>query len=77
MNKVRRKKLWEAYELLGQAMSMIDEVKDDEESAFDNMPENLKESERGEAMQEYISSLEDISSTIEDQQNEIENIVSR
>ena len=33
-------------------------MKDDEEEKFDNMPEGLQESERGEAMQEAIEQLE-------------------
>ena len=33
-------------------------MKEDEEDKFDNMPEGLQESERGEAMQEAIEQLE-------------------
>ena len=33
-------------------------MKDEEEDKFDNMPEGLQESERGEAMQEAIEQLE-------------------
>lgn len=36
----------------------IECIKDEEEEAFDNFPESLQESERGEAMQEAISNLE-------------------
>lgn len=58
MNKLRRKQIAEAIDLIEQAMSILEQVKDDEQEAFDNMPESLQGSERGEAMEEYIYALE-------------------
>ena len=59
MNKLRRKQIAEAIELIEQAMSILEQVRDDEQEAFDNMPESLQGSERGEAMEEYIYTLEE------------------
>ena len=59
MNKQRRKRLAEAMELLQQAQEIIEEVRDEEQGAFDNLPEGLQYSERGEAMEEAISNLEE------------------
>ena len=51
MNKVRRKRLV-AVE------SELESIISEEQEAFDNMPENLQDSEKGEKMEEDISVLE-------------------
>lgn len=57
MNKVRRKRLSEALELISQAKDILEEVKDEEQEAFDNLPESFQYGERGDQMQEYIDSI--------------------
>lgn len=57
MNKVRRKRLSEALELISQAKDILEEVKDEEQEAFDNLPESFQYGERGDQMQEYIDSM--------------------
>ena len=52
MNKERRKKLQKVTELL-------DEVITDEQDAYDNLPEGIQESERGEAMEEGLDKLKE------------------
>lgn len=52
MNKVRRKRLSEALELISQAKDILEEVKDEEQEAFDNLPESFQYGERGDQMQE-------------------------
>jgi hypothetical protein len=37
----------------------IDEIRDEEQDAFDNLPESLQGGERGDAMQEAIGNLEE------------------
>ncbi len=59
MNKARRKELAKAVELIERAREIIEVVKDEEQDAFDNLPESLQASERGERMEEFISALED------------------
>lgn len=58
MNKIRRKQIEKAIELIEQARDILECVKDDEQEAFDNMPESLQGSERGEVMEEYIYTIE-------------------
>ena len=74
MNKTRRNQLKEAIKLLEHAMSVISAMADEEQEAFDNMPENLQDGERGEQMQDYISSLEDMSFSIEELMTDLEEI---
>lgn len=55
----------EAQEKLDYAKEIIDGVKDEEEEAMDALPDGIRDGERGEAMQENIDELENISSEIE------------
>lgn len=60
MNKARRKDIARAIELMEQAWGILQTVRDEEQEAFDNMPEGLQSSERGEAMEGYIYTLEEV-----------------
>ena len=75
MNKARRKELEKALELLEQASDIIDSVKVDEEEAYENLPDGLRESERGETMQEALSSLEDALTDLENVTDDIQNAI--
>lgn len=46
--------------------SEIDDVQSDEEDAFDNMPENLQDSIRGEESQDAIDSLQNASDALDE-----------
>lgn len=59
MNKQRRKEIAKAIDLIKQAREILETVKDEEQEAFDNLPESIQYSERGETMEEYISTIED------------------
>lgn len=60
MNKERRKKLAKALELMQEADAILEEVKEEEEEeAFDNLPESIQDSDRGETMQGYIETIDD------------------
>lgn len=58
MNKARRKEIARAIALIEEAAGILETVKDEEQESFDNMPEGLQCSERGEAMEGYISTIE-------------------
>lgn len=75
MNKQRRAKLDEAHSKMLEAYYIIEEVKSEEEEAFDNMPENLQGSERGEQMEECIGTLEEIYDGIDEYMSELYNII--
>ncbi len=66
MNRARRAMIAKASALMSQAHDILDEVKSGEEGAFDNMPESLQESERGEQMEENVYNLDEMVSTLEE-----------
>lgn len=75
MNKARRKELSKAAEMLRDAYSIIESCKDDEEEAYDNLPESFQDGERGGEMQEYIDTMEEALDQIDEAANAIEEIV--
>ena len=58
MNNDRRKRIDEATALIEEAKSIIEEVTEAESEVYENMPENLQSSERGELIQEALNNLE-------------------
>lgn len=71
MNAKRRKELEKVIELIEDAKNKLEALKDEEQEAFDNMPESLQYSEKGERMEEIISNLDD---SLSDLESAIENI---
>ena len=59
MNKDRRNAISDIYGKLIDIQSDLECIRDEEQEAFDNLPESIQYSERGERMEEYISSLEE------------------
>lgn len=66
MNKARRASLKLALSKIETLTAYIEEIKEDlqgvldeEEEAYENLPESIQGSERGEQMQEYIEALEE------------------
>lgn len=74
MNALRRKRRDEAIEKLNEALAIIEEIKDEEDTAYENMPESLQESERGERLQENVDTLDSIYDEIETQVSELEEV---
>ena len=66
MNKLRRKQLQAAADLLEEARAILEAVRDEEQESFDNMPEGLQCSERGEAMEANIYTIEESMDSIGD-----------
>ena len=58
MNKDRREELLDVTQLLDEAIERLEEIRDDEQDAFDSLPEGLQYSSRGDAMQEAIDTLD-------------------
>lgn len=75
MNKARRKKLEEAKYLLLKASEIITECYEEEDEANENLPESLQDSERGEAMQEYIEAMTDAIEEIDDIREDLIRII--
>ncbi len=76
MNKQRRAELTKAKTLLEQAFAIIEECASEEQDAYDNMPEGLQASERGQAAEQAAADLQEIANSIDEASNELERIVS-
>jgi len=74
MNKQRRIRLRESNSLLARALQIIYAVKDEEQDALDNFPENLQNSERYTAMEDAIDGLEEAIDCIEQASESINNV---
>lgn len=59
MNNLKRKRIAAAINLIEQATEILGSVRDDEQETFDNLPESLQGSERGETMEEYIYTIDE------------------
>lgn len=74
MNKQRRKRLEQAFEKLGEVKDILEEVKEEEQDAYDNLPENFQYGERGEEMQGYIEMIDEAYGYLEDAESVIDQI---
>lgn len=72
MNKERREELLEVVDILDDAVSRLSDIRDDEQEAFDSMPEGLQYSSRGDAMQEALDTLDGFEDSITTIQTRIE-----
>ena len=66
MNKARRNRIADVQTQLEALKQEIDSILAEEQEAYDNLPDSLQESERGEAMQEAIDALESAVSSCEE-----------
>lgn len=67
MNRIRRKSLRTILGQMDELSTVLETVKEalqdvlnEEQEAYDNLPEGLQESYRGQQMQEYIDALEGV-----------------
>ncbi len=72
MNKQRRKQIDQILEKLAELSAMVEEVYNDEDEAYNNLPESIQDSERGEAMYEAVDALESAYSACEELQEYLE-----
>lgn len=75
MNKNRRKAIAEIIDQLETVKEQIIGVTEEEQEAYDNMPESLQYSERGDSMSEAITDMENATCTIDDIINDLQNII--
>ena len=66
MNAQRRKSIQEVIDQLTDLQSTVENLKDEEQEAYDNLPENLQGSERGEAMSESADNLDSAYNSIDE-----------
>ncbi len=74
MNKERRAELKKAAGKLDEGWSVLSAIIDEEQEAFDNLPESIQSSERGEKMEEIIELLQEITDQISEYIEELENV---
>lgn len=66
MNNARRKELSKVINMLNEAKDVLEDVLYEEQDVFDNMPENLKFSMKGQDMENAVARLEDALNDVED-----------
>lgn len=66
MNKDRRKRIQDVKDQLLNLLTEIEEIKDEEQEAYDNLPESLQEGGKGEKMSEAIDNLDSAYSSLEE-----------
>ena len=74
MNKQRRKKLTKAFEMIDEAIKILEEVKNEEDESYENLPDNIRYGDKGEEMKDYIEMLNEASGYLEDANSVIEQI---
>ena len=74
MNRQRRKKLTEAFDKVTEAMDILESVKSEEEESYENLPDNFRDGDRGEEMQNYIDMIEEAYGFLDDANSVIEQI---
>ena len=76
MNNKRRKELRRAIEIIETALDIVNQVKDEEEDAMYNYPENLQGTETYETMEVTVDTMEEVASAIEDAVDSLNDAVS-
>jgi len=66
MNNARRKELSALISEIEDVRSRLETVKEEEQEAYDNLPESLQDGERGEQMQAAIDAMENADSLLDD-----------
>ena len=71
MNKNRRDRLAKLSDQISDIMEKLEELRDEELEACENLPESLNSSERGEVMQTAIGAMDDALSSLENADSRI------
>ena len=65
MNNKRRDLLRDAINLVSKAQIKVESARDQEQECFDNLPENLKDYDKGVIMEEAVDALDDAIDSLE------------
>lgn len=77
MNNARRKAIEEAIAILEGAKETLESIRDEEQECYDNLPEGIMYSERGEAMSENCDDLDSATTDLEDIIDRLQDIIDR
>lgn len=58
MNKLRRKQVEDVNDTLAKLLEQLEALRDEEQEAYDNLPESLQDTERGDRMHDAIDFME-------------------
>ena len=75
MNKTQRNQIEKWIDSLTEIKEGVESMIEEENEKYENMPENLQDSERGEKMYEGIENLESASSSLEEAIDSLESAV--
>lgn len=75
MNNSRRKRIAAAFDQICKAKDLLSEVASEELDSLDNLPENLKNGQKGETMEANVDTLDDATSLLEEVQEKIEELI--
>lgn len=76
MNTERRKRLTDAIAYINRAVQIIEDVRDDEQDSFDNLPESLQSGDRGMLMEECIQGMDEVLEELDSCISNIEDVKS-
>lgn len=69
---IGRERLSEAHAILDEARGALEIIRDEEQEAFNNMPEGLQQGEKGQASEQAIENLESAYDSLDSIVNSIE-----
>ena len=71
MNNARRRRIAKIFTKLTDLESNLEELEEEEQDAFDNLPESIAATERGDQMQEFVEVLRAAASQIEEARSDL------
>ena len=66
MNKERRKRIESLQDQIAEIQADLQWLKEEEEEAYDNLPDGIRDGERGDAMQEAIDAMENADNALQE-----------
>ena len=75
MNKARRKRIQELKDKLLDMITEIEEIRDEEQEAYDSLPESLQDGDKGTKMSEAVDNLESAYSSLEEVAESLEEAI--
>lgn len=70
----RADRLAEAQQKINDALSIVNELKDEIQEWYDNLPENFQNGDKGSALSECVSNLESVETSIEDAESNCDSV---
>lgn len=75
MNKERRKRIEEIQDKILGLQADLQWIKEEEEEAYDNLPDGIRDGERGDAMQDAIDAMENADSSLQDAYDNLSDVL--